>query len=325
MRTTVQRIKFPELFFGFVAPIGADLNSVLADFREKLAETGYQVVEIKATDVFPALKNYIIPKVELSRSPLDKRYYSYISYGNQLRSHFDDDAILGVSSIRQIVQKRIRFADITNSTPFEKTAFLIHQFKRKEEIDLLRSIYGRLFFQISVYSRKGARVDHLSRLFAKSQNVVGTSKFRSDAEALIQKDEDESDHSHGQRVAKIFHDADLIVSHDAPVSINEQISRFCDLVFSSNSISPTHIEYGMFLAKAAALRSLDLSRQVGAAIFSQEREIISLGSNEVPKATGGTYWCDDPFDDREYMHGSDSNERRKKRNNIRSSRTIYPR
>ena len=40
----------------------------------------------------------------------------------------------------------------------------------------------------------------------------------------------------------------------------------------------------MFAAKAAALRTLDLSRQVGAAIFSADGEIISMGSNEVPKA-----------------------------------------
>jgi hypothetical protein len=46
-------------------------------------------------------------------------------------------------------------------------------------------------------------------------------------------------------------------------------------------------KYGLFLAKAAALRTLDLSRQVGAAIFSNQGEIIALGSNEVPRPEGG--------------------------------------
>jgi len=67
----------------------------------------------------------------------------------------------------------------------------------------------------------------------------------------------------------------------------------------------------MFVAKAAALRTLDLSRQVGAAIFTNNSEIISMGSNEVPKGGGGTYWCDDGFDDREYVRKQDSNDRRK--------------
>jgi deoxycytidylate deaminase len=68
----------------------------------------------------------------------------------------------------------------------------------------------------------------------------------------------------------------------------------------------------MFLARAAALRSLDLSRQVGAAIFSSNAEILALGSNEVPKAGGGTYWSDDNFDDRDYVRKVDSNFVRKR-------------
>jgi deoxycytidylate deaminase len=68
----------------------------------------------------------------------------------------------------------------------------------------------------------------------------------------------------------------------------------------------------MFIAKSAALRTLDLSRQVGAAIFTPDGEIISLGSNEVPKAGGGTYWPDEKYDDRDYKRMYDSNDRRKK-------------
>jgi cytidine deaminase len=56
------------------------------------------------------------------------------------------------------------------------------------------------------------------------------------------------------------------------------------------------------------LRSCDLSRQVGAAIFSKTGEIISLGSNEVPKAGGGTYWAGDKSDSRDIRLGHDPNE-----------------
>ena len=86
------------------------------------------------------------------------------------------------------------------------------------------------------------------------------------------------------------------------------------LLFGANNISPTKVEYGMFAAKAAALRTLDLSRQVGAAIFSRNGEIISMGSNEVPKATGGTYWCDDEdeLDDRDYVRKCDANDKLKR-------------
>lgn len=51
---------------------------------------------------------------------------------------------------------------------------------------------------------------------------------------------------------------------------------------------------------------------MGAAVFSETGEIITLGSNEVPKALGGTYWADEQFDSREFRRGVDSNDQRKK-------------
>ena len=44
--------------------------------------------------------------------------------------------------------------------------------------------------------------------------------------------------------------------------------------------------------------------------MSERGEVISLGSNEVPKPGGGTYWCDDPdqIDNRDYVRGLDENE-----------------
>lgn len=175
-------------------------------------------------------------------------------------------------------------------------------------------MYGRAFFQVSVYSRRGARVDFLARDFARAENLANSNAFREKAEHIVQIDEDETGIDHGQRVSAIFHDADIIINADTNENnIEEQIDRFCNLLFGSNRLSPTKIEYGMFAAKAAALRTLDLSRQVGAAIFTADGEIISMGSNEVPKALGGTYWCDteNGFDDRDYVREQDSNDRRK--------------
>ncbi|WP_440410709.1 hypothetical protein [Neorhizobium petrolearium] len=42
-----------------------------------------------------------------------------------------------------------------------------------------------------------------------------------------------------------------------------------------------------------------------------EKYVIALGSNEVPKAGGGTYWPDEDFDDREFRRKIDSNDKRK--------------
>jgi len=309
MKATINRIPFPEVFIGFVSPIGADIAVTLQAFTEFFQGNGYTVVPIKVTEIFSVFKKYIPPDDELVEKPLYSRYERYISYGNKIRKETGDDAALGVSTIVQILRKRLRYQ---KGEKYAKTVFLIYQFKRREEVELFRIVYGRLFFQVSVYSRRGSRVDYLSREFARSENVAGPQKFRDRAESIIQKDENEIGEEHGQRVAKIFHDADFIVNKDSSVPVQQQVTRFCELIFGSNSISPTKHEYGMFMAKAAALRTLDLSRQVGAAIFSPSGEIISLGSNEVPKAGGGTYWCDEPFDDREYRRGRDSNLQKKR-------------
>ncbi len=114
-----------------------------------------------------------------------------------------------------------------------------------------------------------------------------------------------------RELGNFFHEADFFINTEAGASIENQIERFIDLTFGANTISPTKQEYGLFLAKAASMRSLDLSRQVGAAIFSPNGEVISLGSNEVPKATGWTYWCDDAEDDRDYKRQIDLNFKRK--------------
>lgn len=305
------RIDQPELFFGFVAPIGADINDTLDSFEKYLNLRGYKVERIKVTDFYKVLSDIFIPDSDLNETSLFERYSSYIEYGNQLRKNFKDNSVLAITSILQIVQRRQE--NIEKGRPsYEKTAYLIHQFKRKEEIEILRSVYGRLFFQVSVYSRKGARVTHLANLFESKYAHHKQQSFRAMAEELVKRDEKESGTIFGQNVSDIFHDADFIVNIDlANHPIADQVTRFCELIFGANFISPNKDEFGLFFAKTAALRSLDLSRQVGAAIFTPDGEVISVGCNEVPKAFGGPYWCDEIVDDRDYIRGYDPNDQRK--------------
>src|SRR5207249_3687625 len=92
-----------------------------------------------------------------------------------------------------------------------------------------------------------------------------------DADALIRRDADEGK-DYGQNVRGTFHLADLFMTYDTG-TLDKELERFLCLLFGQASqlpegkrafISPTKHEYGMYLAHAAALRSADLSRQVGA-------------------------------------------------------------
>ena len=151
--------------------IGADIDSTVQAFSEYFSANGYRIVSIKVTDVYRFMKKYHRPTTPLKSSPAFERYRTYIKYGNQLRSDFGDDAILSIATIVRIIKRRLRIQRETD--PFEKTVYLLHQFKRKEEIDLLRSIYGRLFFQVSIYSRRGARVEFAVAIICAHRGPCG--------------------------------------------------------------------------------------------------------------------------------------------------------
>ncbi|WP_417413517.1 anti-phage dCTP deaminase [Hoeflea sp.] len=312
MRHLVPKIEFPEIVIGLVSPIGTPLAETIAELKKNFKQAGYNVHDIHVTNLFHSMKKLVPPEIKITEKPLKERYDSYIAYGNQLRKSSQDPSLIAALSIQNIVETRIINKIKTDSEKFTKNVYIAHQFKRPEEIELLRSVYGKIFFQISVYSRRSSRVDYLSRKFSEDMGSSNPDEYRSYAEALIDADENQVNEKFGQRVGKIFHDADFIVNGDInDLKTSSQIERFFELLFSSNTITPTKIEYGMFAAKSAALRTSDLSRQVGAAVFSDAGEIIAMGSNEVPKAHGGTYWPDEKFDDREFKRKIDSNDKRK--------------
>jgi cytidine deaminase len=131
---------------------------------------------------------------------------------------------------------------------------------------------------------------------------------------VLQDDKEELDNptrDHGQNVQDAFPLGDVFVNAVDRASCKDTLERFIAALFGSNEITPTHDEYGMYIAKSASLRSAALSRQVGAAIFNPTGEIVTMGCNEVPKFGGGTYWTKDDYDRRDMVRGYDPNEQKK--------------
>jgi deoxycytidylate deaminase len=109
----------------------------------------------------------------------------------------------------------------------------------------------------------------------------------------------------------VFHLGDVFVHGIENAAAASTVNRFINALFGHNGISPSRDEYGLYAAAAASLRSIDLSRQVGAAIFTGAGEVVSLGCNEVPKAGGGTYWSNEQKTYRDFDIGQDQNQKRK--------------
>jgi cytidine deaminase len=121
-------------------------------------------------------------------------------------------------------------------------------------------------------------------------------------------DENERENPYGQRVLDCYPHADFVLDCSDNVSLKSSVERLVNIYFGNPFISPTKDEYCSYFANAASYRSLDLSRQVGAAIFTDDCEVVSFGCNEVPKAGGGTYWTESGRDRRDFAIGYDSNQ-----------------
>jgi len=130
------------------------------------------------------------------------------------------------------------------------------------------------------------------------------------ARALLRDDQSEKTLiEYGQNTRDTYALADVFVQQGQN-AYKQQLSRFIDLIFANPFITPELDEQSMFLAYTAALRSGDLSRQVGAAICTAGGDVVALGCNDVPKFGGGLYWPGDD-DQRDHVRGSDSNEKRR--------------
>jgi len=299
----------PELFFGFCSPIGVENKKAYDILSNTLRKYRYKAEYFKVTSLMKSLRP---TGFTLQESPLEERYDSYIRFANKIRDTLEMPhalAALCCTAVRSLRRQETGEAD----TYLSRRAYVFDQFKRKEEIDLLRQVYGRLFIVISLYSERKNRLDLLANRIAQDHSDARLADAHSTiAGTLIKRDQSEENEPNGQRLEQAFPSADLFINIDDLDGAERLLTRFLDALFGSNSISPTHDEYGMYLARNAALRSLDLSRQVGAAIFSPEGEVITLGCNEVPKPLGGTYWPGDPNDARDFQKNHDSNERIKK-------------
>jgi deoxycytidylate deaminase len=298
----------PELVLGIVGPIGTDLESVIASLSAALADVGYQPQLIHLTDHMqvPAIRKTI------NKASYFDRYMSLINYANEYRKLANNPAALAGLSLLNIRQRRLTLSKSANE-PALGQAYIIRQFKRPEEIQLMRRVYGRKFVQVSVF---GSEADRRTVLISKIRQFDSSPKTDAECESqaikLIEVDNNQVDDENGQRVSDAFYLGDVFVDGIDKNNAETTIRRFVRAFFGDNRVSPNKDEYGMYTASAAALRSVDLSRQVGAAIFSDNAEIITLGCNEVPKPFGGTYWTDDKTPTfRDVDIGSDANQERK--------------
>lgn len=277
-----------ELVIGLVGHAGAGCSSISTALYAALHQAGYTVHQIKISDI---IEKEIPEKSrpQLRKTPEFKgidqlaRAKALQDQGDTLREN--EQYILASLAIDQIRQCR-------GDTPIgeSKTAFILDSLKNTAEVQLLRDVYGATFRLVAVHCDYDRRFKRLFGSIGSEAKFAGATR-----EQVIEfMSRDEMDKSkHGQQVREVFHLADYFVddNHDEKINVanNANLKRFCEILLGSGFHRPTPDETAMYTAFSVALRSSCLSRQVGAALSNENGQIISIGSNDVPKFGGGTY------------------------------------
>jgi cytidine deaminase len=312
MTAQASSTEYPELVVAIAGPIGVNMELIVDSIIKALHDVDYNSTVIKLTK---EIGRYEISDVG-ARAEIDglmgsdtfHTYMRKMSEANALRKQYADPSILSAIAIDAIRRERLA---LTGSLQIAKPkhAYIIRQLKRPEEVRLLRKVYGRQFVLASAYASERERREGLSeRLSGELSTSSQPSEIGYQAGKLIERDASEDEEALGQQLRNTFHLADVFIDGLNKAAMDAKLERFFSALFGRNDISPSKDEYGMYAAKSASLRSSDLSRQVGAAIFSDDGELITQGCNEVPKAHGGTYWDLESPDFRDIKKGRDQNE-----------------
>lgn len=289
-----------EVFFALIAPIGVNLDAVEKALAAALKNVAYEANSVRLTSIFN-----IIDKYDISYSDDYERYEKLIAAGDMLCKETRRNDILALYGMELLKKHSER--NIDSEIP-NNIAHIFRQVKRLEEVETLKETYGRNILFLSCYSSKKNRIEYLVKKLLKTKRNTNKAELESLALKIMSLDENERDKPEGQRVLDCYPHADFVLDCTDNSTLKNSAERLVNIYFGHPFISPAKDEYCSYFANAASYRSLDLSRQVGAAIFNDECEIISLGCNEVPKAGGGTYWPDSSCDHRDYAVGHDSNQ-----------------
>ncbi len=267
----MESTRLSELFFGLVSPVGADTEGLVQLLTNELAKVGYNAQVIRLIEALPESHQW--PK--FNDEDIKVRYNARMDAGNKFRevassclsfatdlpAYFSGNAAFGLLATLEI--QRARTGPVSQGHGSRGVAYILRSLKRPEEVEFLRKVYGRSFYVIAAYSGRDRRTNRLKdQIQHTSSSNKPQSVIDADADALVQRDERETEGEHGQRLGDTFAKADFFVNVDSPTATKNALDRFVRLLFADPAITPCADEVMMFHAFGSAMRSSDLSRQV---------------------------------------------------------------
>ena len=290
-----------EFVFAVVGPVGAGTSMIATQLQAILKTNDIDTEIIKASEAILTWvkeneNNYTDPEIKLDKAT------ALQNAGDKLRTTQKGNAAVAIKMIEKIKSLRAHKNSVGSGvdipTKPSPRAYILDSLKNPGETSLLRQVYQDAFCQIGVVCSENIRKERLaSGKYRKSS--------KEEVESFMKRDENDSQ-SHGQKVSATFHLSDFFVNNtpsrmldqgggtekaNPEWDVADQLTRLVNILIHPQQkvIRPKASETGMFHAFGAQMRSACLSRQVGAALMDGTGNIISTGTNEVPRAGGGVY------------------------------------
>lgn len=306
--------KYPEIIIGLVYPIGSNPKDFIDSLKNLFIIHGYNLEKIKVSEdiALAFYENNICS---------DKKYSEFIKNINKLPFSIKTFLKMEIcSKIRQergsgflakkIIEKISQLRKVKGNED-KKTIYLIDQLKHLDEFNILNSVYGENYIQISCFSNENIRLKKLNEKINLCKNTDNSYEFikcdinklfiedyiiniaKNDAIELMKKDLNDPIGNHGQQISKLFHKSHYYINLDKLTpSVYGQGEKFINLLFGLNEDLPTQDEFGMSIAYAVSKRSnFTGDRHIGACLISENGEVISAGSIRAPNNNSNTNKC----------------------------------
>jgi deoxycytidylate deaminase len=288
-----------NIIVGLAGPYGSGCSSSLEELQ-MLGEDwpGCHVVNISASKLIARWYSHITGKrLKVSEKSTSQRRKDLQKAGTKLRKI--DNTLVGKLIVCEIFKRGIEIelkAVDEGSEKIDTIVFVVDSLKNTNEVNLLQDVYGDEFILAFIHSNKEARWRRMR------DYKSWTDKQKKEFQSLDDIDSDEKSvnpkvKNFGQQVKKLAAIADYyFVNNSTRDDLKNDVYRFFCLIFGLGINQPTADESSMHLAFSAANSSACLSRQVGAAIFTPQRNVLSVGHNDVPKSGGSLYNVEDNKD-----------------------------
>lgn len=178
----------PELIFGLVGPLGSNVDATQDALSSELMKVGYTPFLIHVTEdvrkMIPALADILV-----------KTYEDKINLMNRVVQSSGKEDFLARIAIAGIVSRRIALNTSRGHTSRQaqdfqhpKTAYIIRQLKRKQEVSTLQKVYGKKFIQVSIAVGEDEQRQSVLSIIGRERPELSQIQRGEEARKLIARD-----------------------------------------------------------------------------------------------------------------------------------------